>query len=626
MCAISGVFNKNGKPVIKKEIDSMLNTMLHRGPDDRGFYIAPQTQNIGLGHLRLSIIDLTPDGHQPMLSMDGNLTIVHNGEIYNYIEIREELKKLGHRFQSQSDTEVILEAYKAWGEDCVSHFNGMWAFAIWDEKKSKLFCSRDRFGIKPFFYHDSAEHFLFASEIKGILALFKNKPEVNEQFLYQYIDRSVPFGSNQTVFKSINSLQPAHNLIIEDRKVRIKRYWNFDVKRFRKTYDYSNPQKTFRKLVIDAVKLRLRSDVPVGVCLSGGIDSSVVTGIITKILGQKVNTFSSVYKEPKYNEEEFIDEMNKYCGTSSHKLRPSSDSKKFFTILEKLIYHHDEPVRGPSTFSQWHVFQCAKEKVTVTLDGQGADELLGGYKYYYPAYFATLLRDLIFKGKVRNLKTFLEGRRDVKKYIGPTYNWDTLKYFLPRFLIELKKFIRPSKRWQNMVLSEDFIKRAKSSPGFIPKVYSDPFSQYLFETFTTTNLPMILDFEDRMSMAFSLEARTPFLDYRVVEFCFGLSYEEKMDGYRNKLILREAFKDILPEKIYNRKDKKGFPTPNEHWFRNELKKDLHDIFYSSSFAKHGVFDPLKVQKLFEEHQENANWERILWRVLTIELWMRKYLD
>ena len=617
MCSIAGYLKLNkklDKDKFSPDLTEMLDLMKYRGPDDKGIY---QDNWISLGNLRLSILDLGPAGHHPMKGSDGSLIITHNGEIYNYIEIRKELQEKGYTFKTNTDTEVILAAYQEWGEDCVKKFNGMWAFIIWDKKKKKLFVSRDRFGIKPLFYYQDKDIFIFASEIKS-LSPFLKKKEINYPFLYNFIDRQMSYGSNQTLFKDIQFLRPAHNLIIDlKNKAKIKEgcYWQFLPDRFQKKYDYTKPIDTFRELLIDSVRLRLRSDVPVGVCLSGGIDSSVITCIISKILKQKVKTFSSIYKQPGYGEKEFIDEVNKECQTEPTFIYPSADN--FFEILKSLIRHHDKPVRMPGTYSQWHVFRCAADKVIVTLDGQGGDELLAGYPYYYPYYLANLIKNL-------SIIKYLKTKKEIKERLKRDYNKDILKLLFP-WLVKFKRFFKKSSRWQDQILTKDFILKYKSSPiAKEPKVFSSYLNQELYRTFVTTNLPMLLDNEDRISMAFSLESRIPFLDYRLVEFCFGLGYDKKINGYTTKYILREAFEDILPKKVYQRKDKKGFPTPLEHWFRHELKDDLKKIFISKEFAKDNILDAQKIQRIFSEHLTGRDNSRILWRALVIYFWLKEY--
>lgn len=624
MCGIVGylklqsqIDKKTNQDKFNPDLNTMLDLIKHRGPDDKGIY---KDNYISLGHQRLSILDLSLAGRQPMVSSDQNLVVVYNGEIYNYLELKKELEQKGCIFKTQTDTEVILAAYQTWGEECVEKFNGMWAFVIWDKKNKKLFASRDRFGIKPLFYYQDNEVFVFASEMKCLLAFLKNKPGINYAFLYNFIDRQITQGDNQTVFNHINFLLPAHNLIIDlkSKKIEIKKHWNFEPKKFRKKYDYSNSVKTFRELLIDAVKIRLRSDVPVSVCLSGGIDSSVITCIITKILKQKIPTFSSIYYQKECNEKEFIDEVNKECETHPYLIYPTPDN--FFNVVKLLVHHHDLPVGMTGTYSQWHVFKCVAEHAIVTLDGQGADELMAGYIYYYPYYLADLIKNLSF---IRYFQT----HKKVKKYTNKNYSKDVLKILFPCLASFKHLFIKPKERWHNKILNNDFIKKygSKEITEKEPKVYKSYLNQVLFKTFTTTNLPMLLDNEDRISMSFSLEARVPFLDYRLVEFCFGMDTKQKMNGYTTKHILREAFKDVLPKKVYERKDKKGFPVPLAEWFRNELKEDLQKMFNSSEFGKYNILDKQKVQKLFKEHLAGQDRSRLLWKVITLHYWLKEYV-
>lgn len=616
MCGIAGFVKLKEGTNKKPDLSGMLEVMKYRGPNDRGIY---EDGWVSLGNLRLSILDLSSAGHQPMEVNKSSLVITHNGEIYNYIELRNELKRRGHNFKTNTDTEVILRAYQEWGEDCVKKFNGMWAFVIWDKKNKKLFASRDRFGIKPLFYYQENRILVFASEAKAILEFLGKKREINHRFLYNFIDRRVPYGNDETVFKNIKILLPAHNLIINFKKnkpkIEIKKYWQVLPDEFKKKYDYSNPIETFKELLIDSVKLRLRSDVPVGVCLSGGIDSSIITCIISKILKQKIETFSSIYHQPEYSEKEFIDEVNKECKTKPNLIYP--DASKFFENLRLLIRHHDKPVRMPGAFSQWYVFECAARKVVVTLDGQGADELLAGYRYYYSHYLADLIKGLSFRKYICTVK-------ELNKQLGEDYRKDVVKILIP-LLAKIKHLFKEKKRWQDQILDDDFIKKYGSSKiKQEPKIFSSYVNQELYRTFVSANLPMLLDNEDRISMAFSLESRVPFLDYRLVEFCFGLDYREKMNGYTTKHILREAFKDILPKKVYNRKDKKGFPTPLEPWFRKELKDDLRKLFSSKEFGSHSILDAKKVQKVFSEHLRGEDRSRILWRALVIHFWLKEY--
>ncbi|MDI6591483.1 MAG: asparagine synthase (glutamine-hydrolyzing) [Patescibacteria group bacterium] len=439
MCGIVGFVKLKNKKGRTPDLDEMLEVMRYRGPNDKGIY---QDKYVSLGNRRLSILDLSPAGHQPMKSEDETLIITHNGEVYNFLELREELEAKGYIFRTNTDTEVILKAYQEWGKNCVKKFNGMWAFAIWDKKQKRLFASRDRFGIKPFFYCQQENFFVFASEIKAILT-FVNKKEINYPFLYNFINRQTPYLCDETVFKNIHFLLPGHNLIIELKEnkseIKIEPYWEVSISKFKEKYDYLRPIETFRDLLIDSVKLRLRSDVPLGVCLSGGLDSSCITCILTKILGVKIETFSSIYHQPGYGEKEFIDEVNKECNTRFNLIYP--DATNFFKILTSLIRHHDKPVRMPGAFSQWYVFKLASQKVIVTLDGQGGDELLVGYPYYYPYYLADLIRSL-------SIGKYLSAIQEIKKNLGESYTKDVLKILFPQ-LSKIRHAFKEKESWQD---------------------------------------------------------------------------------------------------------------------------------------------------------------------------------
>ena len=617
MCAIAGIFgnNKDDGLTIHARIEQMLKPMQHRGPDGHGIFI---DAGMGLGHLRLNVIDLSQAGDQPMQNKEGTVTLVFNGAIFNYIELRAELEKLGYNFQSNSDTETIIHAYEEWGTSCVKRLNGMWAFALWDKRLGRFFASRDRFGIKPFFFFKNGSGFAFASEIKGILATAPSAPRVNGNSLYHYLgmDNDTFYGSTETLFLGIQTLPAAHNLIWESGKMHLERYWGLCPRYTQELFDYQRPKEAFRALLIDAVKIRLRSNVPLGICLSGGLDSSVITLIISELFGQKINTFSSIYRIEGYNEEEFVDTVAKNENIVSHKLFP--DSKDFFLTIHKLILHTDEPVRLPQTFSHWRMLERASRDVTVVLSGHGSDELLGGYSEFLPSYLMTLAFDAFKNIDYGKLKKFLETVRAI--------NHSTERILAPSMLKIVSSVVADAtqRRWQNKVLSEDFIRHHDSFSRETPRIFPEEFTHHLFRSFFITHLPMALDFEDRIGMAFSLESRMPFLDHRLVEFCFGLSYQEKINGLTTKVILREAFKDILPDKIYNRKDKKALPTPMERWFRKELKNEVQEVLFSRQLREGGIFDSQKVQRLFEEHLAGKNNTLYLWRVLVTELWMRNY--
>lgn len=620
MCGIAGIVGRSSAEAMP-DVVRMLGCMSYRGPDDRGTW---GERTIALGHLRLSIIDRSDAGHQPMFSADDRFVLSFNGEIYNYIELREELRRLGSTFRSASDSEVIVEAYRHWGSKCVERFNGMWAFAIYDRWQQVCFLSRDRFGVKPLFYTWDGKVLRFASEMKGLLHQGKGEP--HWQFLYHFFDRRTPLGSDETVFRGILHLRPAHNLTLDRGTLLLQRYWEPCPARARGLYDYNRSVATFRALMEDAIRLRLRSDVPVGVCLSGGVDSSVIAMALAA-QGVRPQTFSSIYREDAYSEEVYIDAVNEASQAFSHRITPRAED--FFPVLEQIVLHHDEPVRMPGVYSHWHVMQCARGHVTVLLDGQGADEIVGGYHDYYPSYLASLIRDaLLLRKPLDALAQFHECAKGIRQYLGGSspYVYEALSRVIPASVRKILGAQREKEKLFSKAFREKYghtLPDHQEEKLFLRR-FPSLLDREMYRTFVETNLPMLLRYEDRNSMAFSLEARVPFLDYRVVEFCHGLSYREKIRGYSTKWILREAFRDLLPPMIFSRKDKKGFPTPTAEWFRGPLRHAVEKRIAGGAYFDAGLFDRPIVLALLREHMEGeANHERTLFRLLSLDMWLRQ---
>ncbi len=620
MCGIAGIIGIDAQTA-EPMVHTMIRQMPYRGPDDHGVWAEGC---VAFGHLRLSIIDLSPSGHQPMFSADGRFVLVFNGEIFNYIELRSELKSSGSTFISSSDSEVIIEAYRMWGIDCVKRFNGMWAFALYDRHTKTLFASRDRFGVKPFFYTWENGILRFSSEIKALLSCGKGQP--NLQYLYHFFDRRTPLGSDQTVFQNILHLRPSHSFIVRNGEISIHRYWQPHA-----VVQHSNPdeeKEILRSLVTDAVKLRLRSDVPIGVCLSGGIDSSIIATVIAS-LGVCPTTFSSVYHEPLYNEKYYIDTVNHAIRATSHTITPTPND--FFTVLEKIVAHHDEPVRMPGVFSHWHVMQCASGHVTVLLDGQGADEIFGGYKELYSSYLESLLADIVL------LRRPLEALRDMYACLQGTrmYLGSSLPYAKEAFAKLLPSYIRSilaTKRRKQDLFTSDFLEKNghiavdDQNELRLLNIFSSALDRDMYRMFVETNLPMLLRYEDRNSMAFSLEARVPFLDYRVVGFAQSLDYRMKIRGYTSKWLLREAFADLLPKEVLERKDKKGFPTPTSEWFRGPLCNEVRSRLSDSPMYTLQIINRAAALRTIDEHSSGrADHERDIFRLLSLDIWLRRYV-
>lgn len=633
MCAIAGILNLNGAPVAASTVRRMTDVMAYRGPDDHGVYT---DKNIGLGHRRLAIIDLSHDGHQPMTNEDGTIWLVFNGEIYNYLELVPILQKRGHRFRSRADSEVIIHGYEEWGEDCVTRFNGMWGFALWDSKRRKLFLSRDRFGVKPLYYAMPAGTFVFASEIKAILPEVPEARRPNHPYLYHFLATGALDDGEETFFQGVRQLPPAHSLVIDADGHRLIRYWRYDPEVARKTYDYAHSEATFRELLGNAVQLRLRSDVPVGTCLSGGLDSSAIVALASRFLDHPIKTFSCLYEDQDCNEQFYVEALNRHAKTDPYPIRPSGDD--FFDVLPRIVWHQDEPTAGPGLYSQWHVMKEAHGRVKVLLDGQGGDELLGGYFSYFPAYLGILLQKFLASRRPADLMAFIRSYRQISRLAPNTFLRTSLANALPgRVKAGLARAAGLARRLG--VKSRAAAAPPILHPDFVASVrgqeirreptdrFEDDLNTVLYHHLTRQSIPALLHYEDRNSMAFSIEARTPFLDYRLVEFCLGLPYDLKIQGGTTKYILRKALQQDLPREIVERTDKKGYPTPVARWFREGQREKTREILYSREMERRKVFNADGVRQHFERHcrgEIDASWE--IYRWLTTELWFRVFMD
>ena len=613
MCGICGIVD------IKEEIkgstiEGMKDIMKHRGPDDDGVLIDGK---VGLGHVRLSIIDLSELGHQPMANDDGTMWIVYNGEIYNYVELRDELSLEGFHFRSKTDTEVLLKAYECWGEKCLSKLNGMFSFVIYDKKKKMLFGARDRFGIKPFYYYDDGSKIIFASEIKSILSA-GIKPLPDHEIIYDYLVYQVMDHRELTFFKGIKKLQPGHYMKvgIKDLNLDIEKWW--ELKIGNKGSETKESIQGFYDRFEDSVRLRLRSDVPVGSCLSGGLDSSSVVSTMVGLLGtpENVKTFSSVYSiDFPGNEKKYIRKLVKRFGVRGHEIEPTADD--IMNDLEKLIYYQEEPFNGLSPLAQWEVMKLANKKgMKVLLDGQGSDEILAGYLFYFGFYFAYLLRTLHLSTLMKEMKSYkrLHGSND--------YPRQQMKYmFVPGSIKEW------SKKRKAYFVNGDFLKRNRGSSHFRRNLKVRSLDSALRNS-VMFGLVKLLRFEDKCSMAYSIETRVPFLDYRLVEFVFGLSDDMKIRDGRTKFVLREAMKKDLPRSIYERHDKVGFAAPEDIWLKNDrILEYVTGILTSKRTASRGIFDGEGIKRLLGNYRKgDSSVVNIIWSLVILELWFRKYID
>jgi len=612
MCGISGILSFGGK-YNKEDILKMNKVLSHRGPDDQGTYF---DEFIGLGHRRLSIIDLSKAGHQPMSDESEKYWIIFNGEVYNYLEIREELIEKGHKFHSNSDTEVILKSYIEWGVECLQKFNGMWAFALWDQEKKELFCARDRFGIKPFYYYHKNGYFVFASEIKALLEARGIPRKPNYERILQYLGNYPLLENESTFFKDIFQLPASHYALIKKGEMKIERYWDIE----KKSVEDIDAKERFLELFKDSISLRLRSDVPVGTCLSGGLDSSSIVCVLNKMIDPtKQKTFSSCFEDKRFDEREYIEEVLKATSVTPFYTFP--DINYIYPQIEKIVWHQDEPFDSTSIFAQWSVMELAKKNgVIVLLDGQGSDEALAGY---IPYKWYLLLDSFSNKNPVYLLKNSLGLFKSVKGY----KDYTNLSYYKILKRLVASKFISKEKVKSNrsFYLKKEFIDKYKDN---LKLNYSNRFGSRLenklYHDVYYSSLPRLLQYEDRDSMAFSLESRVPFLDYRFVEFIFSLPVSNKIKNGWTKYILRKAMKDILPEKIRCRKDKMGFVTPQDMWL-NIIEGEIRDTFNSKDFLGRPYIDSNGVSELLEKYYGGDNsLSNTVWKLFCIEIWMRVF--
>jgi asparagine synthase (glutamine-hydrolysing) len=608
MCGIAGFIDaKFSKEQGEQMLDKMLAATLHRGPDYTGKYIASPAY---LGHNRLSIIDLSDEANQPMHFE--NYSIVYNGEVYNYLEIKEELKQKGYQFKTQSDTEVILLSFKEWGSDCVQKFIGMWAFVIWDNQKKELFASRDRFGIKPFYYISNSGAFYFSSEYKGL------KPTVyfTNQINVHQAARGLQLGwmcyHDESYFNCIKILPAAHNLFYKEGKITVSRYW--DIHNYNtSSLSYADKAEAFKTLFSDAVNLHMRSDVEVGACLSGGIDSSSIVSFLgAKYPNSKIKTFTIYYDgKNEVDERPWVNEViRKYPHIQNFTYSPKEELIKEY--FDKTLYYADVPIASSSPVSQFAVMKLVSEhQIKVVLDGQGSDEYLAGYAHSYYRLIADKLKGLNVIGANTILNSYAKEQQ----------------FGFAKKLNVFSKSLLASAMSENSLYQLEFEK-------YYPNVFSKPIKNtfhlseikqanhlntFLYHLLFTTSLPNLLHYEDRNSMAFSIESRVPFLDHRLVEQVFTYSNEDKIDGAITKKVLRDALKDYLPQAIYKRTDKKGFVTPGEiKWLRSSLKflieQPLKIDFINTKKAK------LEIEKFKKGDNTNALW---IWRLVVLNEWLRK---
>ena len=594
MCGIGGIINKNNKSVEELLIHQMTEIIAHRGPDSSGSYLY---KNIAFGHRRLSILDLSSSGHQPMKYLD-DLVITYNGEIYNFIEIREELIQKGYIFDSNSDTEVILKAYHCWGKTCVNYFNGMWSFSILDIKQKIVFCSRDRFGVKPFYYIENNDLFSFGSEISQLLPFIPNRI-LNKKIALDYLISGIEECSNETFFKDIYLLKGGHNLVfdLQTNSYEIERYYNLKLSDQKNTSvdDYIRELKR-------SITLRLRSDVKVGTCLSGGIDSSTISSFASKLYQNSNEKFMAIHaksSEYKTDESEFAKIVSKISNINLNFVEPSySDFKSNILSIIKI---QQEPFGSLSIIMQYFVFKKAKELgCIVMLDGQGGDETLLGYERYYPAIVKS-------KKGIAKLKALLQSSKNSRLSLLDTIKY---QYYFSNYKLRLKRLKYKNSFYKSEILNEYESEELR----IISESYND-ISILQKNEIESSQLPHLLKYEDRNSMANSIESRLPFLDYKLVELSLNTNNSLKIKDGWTKFILRKAAETILPKEIVWRKAKLGFNAPEKTWtkeFENEMIKEIEQSEILNNF--------IHFKKLYFKNLDL----RTKWRLYNFSAWEKEF--
>jgi asparagine synthase (glutamine-hydrolysing) len=654
MCGIAGI-------VAIDELDQdaparairMRDVITHRGPDEAGLHCDAYAV---LAHRRLSIVDLST-GQQPLSNEDGTVWVVFNGEIYNHADVRKELEAHGHRYRTRSDTETIVHAYEQWGEECVHRFRGMFAFAIWDAPERRLLLVRDRLGVKPLYWTRTPDALLFGSEIKAILASGLIEPQANQAVLPEMLSTRYISGED-TLFRGVHKLLPGHVLVFEGGEVKTRQYWDVPARgdrsaeslalqthaandlHTRSAHDRSgslsgerNPVERFRELLEESVRLRLMSDVPLGMFLSGGIDSSAIAALMARLIDRPLQTFSVAFKDRAFNELEYAREVAQAIGAVSHEI--VIDDRDFFGALPKLVWHEDEPIAHTSSVPLYFVSALARQHVTVVLTGEGSDELLAGYGKYprvawnwragtvYERMMPGALRASIARGVIPRLPTKL-GRYARRSFLAMDRTPESMFFdnFASIRLADQQQLLAPGLRESATQAgaygaSLAYFNKPNGTSTLLDRLLYADIKTYLVE---------LLMKQDQMSMAASLESRVPFLDHKLVEYAATLPDEWKLNGWTTKRVLRESMKGLLPDSILNR-PKMGFPVPFADWTRGAWNSVARDVLLDRGSRERGLIDPQAVDLLLRDHAagRTEGGDR-LWTLLNLELWHRTFID
>ena len=622
MCGIAGIYHFDRRPVSPEDLaalEAMATIQHHRGPDDSGLEASGPC---ALASQRLSILDLSAHGHMPMRSDDGQLALVQNGEIYNYLELRDELRQLGHIFRSDGDTEVVLRAYEAWGAACVERFVGMWAFALYDAREQTLVLSRDRLGVKPIYVHRTANRLVFASEIKAIVAYLRARGEPvrpNASSIATYAATGLVDGLPDTFFEGVTRFPAAATMHVRPDDVRTVTYWDLPSRAaaLRASLNGAShePWPALRSALDEAVRVHLRSDVPLGVCLSGGLDSSAIVGLASQHV-ERVKTFTVYFGDgPDYDERPHAQPIVERFGAEGFErcIEPTD----VLGTMKRIVWHLDEPSLALGVFPQWHVMSLARDAgVKVVLDGQGGDEVFAGYSNYAPQH----LYGLLGSQPMRFPFEFAA--------LGRLHGWPHARSAARSAVaMRLRRPVPPTvdQKVDAALLAPDLRPMADVSHDewrLWPRVFDSWLNNILYWELTRTRLPALLRYEDRLSMAFSIESRVPFLDHRLVELAFALPDDVKRRAGWSKYGLRRALDGFLPSSVVWRRDKKGFPTPVGNWLRDGRAATVLNALRDPHRKSRDLFPQAALDVFVRQHVNGAadrSWQ--LWRVLSTELWL-----
>ncbi|ROM78729.1 asparagine synthase (glutamine-hydrolyzing) [Pseudomonas brassicacearum] len=631
MCGIAGIVAVSGTPEsMRGSVMKMMDAIRHRGPDGEGTWLDP-ARPVALGHRRLAIID-PEHGKQPMTTEDGRYTIVFNGAIYNYLELRRELIGRGHPLHNYSDTEVLLYAFREWGERCVDRLIGMFAFAIWDRLEQRLFCARDRIGIKPFYYHFDGQKLGFASEIKALFADGSLKAESNSDGLQDYL--TFQFCLNEkTLFKGVQKLEPGYHLSAwyegSQLKIKTSQYWDLQY-----NIDERHDERYFvdnlAALIEDSVRMHLRSDVPLGAHLSGGLDSSAVVCLASRMLGgEQLKTFTGAFHEgPQFDETGHAKAVSAFAGTDYNEVYiPGSE---LADLLPKLMHFMDEPLAGPGLIPQYYVSRLAGEQVKVVLGGQGGDELFVGYARYMAAYLEKCLSGAI--NETANQHRYAVSLESIIPNLSLLKTYQPMLQGLWReglFASTDQRYFRLIDRSEGMshLFNPDAFDKGYSPFESYQKIFNREGLHSLVNQMTyfdlKGSLPALLHVEDRTSMAASIESRVPLLDHRIVEFMATIPPNIKFAGGRMKHLFKESVRNTVPQSIFERKDKMGFPTPLTQWTKGVARDFVRDTLLSERARSRGLYNAQSVEKALNSESEFG---RVVWGLLCMELWHRNFID